>query len=281
MIGQYEKLTIAKIRHSGAYLDISDGGAGDKILLPAGQLPEGAKEGDGLEVFIYRDSDNNLAATVRKPAALVGQLARLKVVQTTEAGAYLDWGLDFDLFLPLSQQKYRVQAGKSYLVAVTVGKNGRLMATTDIYKYLETTDRYKKNDQVTGTAYAVRRNAGVLVAVDNQYYGLIPESERYRDIKPGEVVEARITRVREDGKLDLSPRKLSHLQMGGDADLILTKMKENGGFLLLNDNSSPADIKIRLNMSKSAFKRAVGRLLKENKVRQTNEGLVLSQGTVL
>ncbi|MFZ5649931.1 MAG: S1 RNA-binding domain-containing protein [Bacillota bacterium] len=281
MIGRYEKLRIAKIRHSGTYLDAGDGRPGDKILLPAGQLPEDAKEGDELEVFLYRDPGNNLAATAKKPAALVGELAYLKVVETTEAGAYLDWGLDFDLFLPLSQQKYRVQAGKSYLVAVTVGKNGRLMATTDIYKYLKTTDRYKKNDRVTGTVYAVRRDIGALVAVDNQYYGLIPESERYRDIKPGEVVEARITRVREDGKLDLSPRKLSHQQMEGDAELILQKMKEKGGFLPLNDNSSPADIKIRLNMSKSAFKRAVGRLLKENKVRQTSEGLMLSQGTVL
>ncbi|MFZ5646951.1 MAG: S1 RNA-binding domain-containing protein [Bacillota bacterium] len=278
MIGKYVKLRIAKIRHSGAYLDTGDGRPGGKILLPASQLPEGAKEGDELEVFIYRDSGDNLAATVNKPAALVGELAYLKVVETTEVGAYLDWGMDFDLFLPVSEQKYRVQAGKSYLVAVTVGRNGRLMATADIYNYLKTTDRYKKNDQVTGTVYATRRDVGVLVAVDNQYYGLIPESERYRDIKPGEVVEARITRVREDGKLDLSPRKLSHHQMEDDADLILKKMKEKGGFLPLNDKSNPTDIKIRLNMSKSAFKRAVGRLLKENKVEQTGDGLVLRDG---
>ncbi|KJS03309.1 MAG: RNA-binding protein [Peptococcaceae bacterium BRH_c4a] len=275
MIGTYEKMRIAGIRHSGVYLDAGEGNPGDNIILPPGQLPEGAKEGDQLEVFIYRDSGDNLAATVRKPAALVGELAYLKVAETTGAGAYLDWGLDFHLFLPISEQKYRVQTGQSYLVAVSVGRNGRLMATTDIYKYLKTTDLYKKNDQVTGTVYAERKDVGVLVAVDNQYYGLIPESERYRDIKPGETVEARITRVREDGKLDLSPRKLSHQQMESDADQIMEKMKEKGGFLSLNDNSSPTDIKIQLNMSKSAFKRAVGKLLKENKAEQTGEGLVL------
>ena len=273
MIGKYQKLRIAKIRHSGAFLD-GDSGSENNIILPAGQLPEGAKEGDQLEVFIYRNSEDNLAATVKKPAAQLDELAYLKVVEITEAGAYLDWGLDFDLFLPVSEQKYRVQAGKSYLVAVSLGKNGRLMATTDIYKYLKATDRYNKNDQVTGTVYAIRRDVGVLVAVDNKYYGLIPESERYREIRPGEIVEARIIRVREDGKLDLSPRKLSHQQMEGDAELILEKIKEKGGFLPLNDKSSHTDIKIQLNMSKSAFKRAVGRLLKENKIEQTGEGLI-------
>lgn len=275
MVGKYQKLRIAKISPSGVHLEALEGRPGDTVLLPAGQLPEGAKEGDHLEVFIYRDSLDRLAATTRKPAALLGELACLKVVETTGAGAYLDWGLDFDLFLPLSEQKYPVQAGKSYLVAVVPGRNGRLIATTDIYKYLKPTDRYNKNDRVTGTVYAIRRDIGVLVAVDNQYYGLIPESEQYRDIKPGETVEVRITRVREDCKLDLSPRKLSHEQMEGDAGLILEKIKEKGGSLPLNDKSSPTDIKIQLNMSKSAFKRAVGRLLKENKIEQSGESLVL------
>jgi len=277
VLGKFEKLRVAKIRHSGVFLDAGDDRPGHNILLPAVQLPGGVQEGDQLEVFIYRDSGENLAATVRKPTALVGDLAYLKVVETTGAGAYLDWGLDFHLFLPLSEQKYRVQTGKSYLVAVIVGKNGRLIATTDIYKYLKTTDQYKKNDQVTGTVYAIKRDVGVLVAVDNQYYALIPESERYRDIKPGEVVEARVTRVREDGKLDLSPRKLSHQQMEGDSHQILEKIKDKGGFLPLHDKSSPMDIKIQLNMSKSAFKRAVGRLLKENKIEQTGEGLILKK----
>ncbi|MCL5057431.1 MAG: S1-like domain-containing RNA-binding protein [Actinobacteria bacterium] len=280
MVGKYQKMKIAKIRPSGVYLEAGEGSAGNNVLLPAGQLPEGAKEGDDLEVFIYRDSQDHLAATVKKPAALLGELACLKVAETTGAGAYLDWGLDFDLFLPLSEQKYRVQAGKSYLVAVALGRSGRLIATTDIYKYLQPTDSYKKNDQVTGTVYAIRRDIGVLVAVDNQFYGLIPESEQYRDIKPGEKVEVRITRVREDGKLDLSPRKLSHEQMEGDAGLILEKIKEKGGSLPLNDRSSPTDIKMQLNMSKSAFKRAVGRLLKENKIEQSEESLVLRDPVV-
>lgn len=275
MIGQYKKLRIAKIRPSGVYLEAGEAGPGDTVLLPAGQLPEGAKEGDDLEVFIYRDSLGHLAATVKKPAAQLGGLAYLKVVETTEAGAYLDWGLDFDLFLPLSEQKYRVQAGKSYLVAVETGRNGRLIATTDIYKYLKPAESFNKNDQVTGTVYSIRKDIGALVAVNNQYYGLIPESEQYSDIKPGDMVEVRVTRVREDGKLDLSPRKLSHEQMEGDAGLILEKINEKGGSLPLNDKSSPTDIKIQLNMSKSAFKRAVGRLLKENKIEQSGESLVL------
>ncbi|MFZ5643734.1 MAG: S1 RNA-binding domain-containing protein [Bacillota bacterium] len=275
MTGKFQKLKISKIRHSGAYLDGGDNRPGDNIFLPSNQLPKDVKEGDELEVFVYRTSEDRLTATVKKPAAQVGELACLRVVEITEAGAYLDWGLDFDLFLPLSEQKYRVQKGKSYLVAVSVGKNGRLMATTDIYKYLKAADHYQKNDQVTGTVYAIRKDIGILVAVDNQYYGLIPQSEQYLDIKPGETVEARITRVREDGKLDLSPRKLSYQQMEGDSELILEKIKAQGGFLPLNDKSSPTEVKVRLNMSKSAFKRAVGRLMKENKIEQTGEGLVL------
>jgi predicted RNA-binding protein (virulence factor B family) len=275
MLGRCNLLRIARIRHSAVYLESKDGQPGEYVALPAGQLPQGAREGDELEVFVYRDAGDSLAATVRKPAAQVGQLAYLKVVETTEAGAYLDWGLDFDLFLPLSEQKYRVRTGRSYLVAVTTGRNGRLIATTDIYKYLKAAGSYQKNDQVTGTVYSVRKDTGALVAVDNQYYGLIPESELYRDISPGETVQVRVTRVREDGKLDLSPRRLSHQQMEGDAGLILERIRERGGTLPLNDKSSPTDIKLQLNMSKSAFKRAVGRLLKDNLVLQTGDGLVL------
>lgn len=274
-IGRYYKMKIANFTSFGAYLDAETGVRHDNILLPVKQLPEGSKIGDELEVFIYRDSEERLIATTRKPLAKLGDLAYLKVNAKTKIGAFLDWGLERDLFLPFKEQKYALEVGKSYLVKVYLDKSQRLCATTEIYEYLEADTPYQKNDKVVGTVYSVNPDLGVFVAVDNRYMGLIPLNEYFMDLKEGDQVKARVIRVREDGKLDLSPRELAHIQRESDTAKILEGINNHDGFLALNDKSSPIEIQSRLNMSKAAFKRAVGKLLKENKVIQTEGGLML------
>lgn len=272
-IGKIQKLRIDRIVSNGAYLDAGTDNPKDSILLPNNQLPEDVNVGDLLEVFIYRDSKDRIIATMKKPLGQVGELAYLKVVSTTRIGAFLDWGLEKDLFLPFSEQKYKVQVGRSYLVAIYVDKTDRLCATTDIYSYLMTDSPFKKGDRVEGTVYLVKSDVGALVAVDNKYRGLIPKNEYFHDIRNGDIVDVRIIRVKEDGKLDLSPRKIAYKQINTDAEIIIEKIKDGDGFLQLDDKSSPIDIKKQLNISKSAFKKAVGKLLKENKVEKTEEGL--------
>jgi len=272
-IGRIQNLKIANFTSIGAYLDAETGVRHDNILLPIKQLPEDAKAGDELEVFIYRDSQERLIATRKKPLAQRGELAYLKVSAKTEIGAFLDIGLERGLLLPFHEQKYPIIVGKGYLVKVYLDKSQRLSATTEIYEYLSSESPYQKNDKVVGTVYSVNHEIGVFVAVDNKYMGLIPVNENFTELREGDQVEARVIRVREDGKLDLSPRELSHIQMDIDTVKILQGIKNHAGFLALNDKSSPVEIQSRLNMSKAAFKRAVGKLLKENKVRQVEGGL--------
>lgn len=272
-IGKIQNLKIANFTSFGAYLDAGTGVRNDNILLPVKQLPADAKEGDELEVFIYRDSKERLIATRKKPLAQLGELAYLKVSAKTSIGAFLDIGLERGLFLPFHEQKYPIQVGKGYLVKVYLDKSQRLSATTEIYEYLSSGSPYQKNDKVVGTVYSVNHEIGAFVAVDNKYMGLIPLNEYFSELREGDQVEARVIRVREDGKLDLSPRELSFIQMDIDTLKILQGIKDHEGFLALNDKSSPVEIQSRLGMSKAAFKRAVGRLLKENKVVQVEGGL--------
>lgn len=272
-IGKIQTLKIANFTSFGAYLDAGTGVRHDNILLPIKQLPEDAKEGDELEVFIYRDSEERLIATRKKPLAQLGELAYLKVTAKTQIGAFLDIGLERGLFLPFHEQKFPIQMGKGYLVKVYLDKSQRLSATTEIYEYLKADTPYQKNDKVTGTVYSINPEIGAFVAVDNKYMGLIPVNEYFSELHEGDQIEARVIRVREDGKLDLSPRELSYMQMDKDTLKILQGIKDHEGFLALNDKSSPVEIESRLHMSKAAFKRALGKLLKESKVIQADSGL--------
>ncbi|MFZ3130053.1 MAG: S1-like domain-containing RNA-binding protein [Desulfosporosinus sp.] len=272
-IGKMHNLKIANFTSFGAYLDAGTGIRHDNILLPKKQLSEGAKEGDELEVFIYRDSEERLIATRKKPLAQLGELVYLKVSAKTAIGAFLDIGLERGLFLPFHEQRFPLQVGKGYLVKVYLDKSQRLSATTEIYEYLSAESPYLKNDKVSGTVYAVNLEMGAFVAVDNKYLGLIPVNEYFSELREGDQVEARVIRVREDGRLDLSLRDLSYIQIDNDKLKILQGIKNHAGFLALNDHSSPLEIQSRLQMSKAAFKRALGRLLKEKKVLQTDGGL--------
>lgn len=248
-----------------------------KVLLPKKQVPEGLKMGDELEVFVYKDSSDRLISTTTIPKIQMGQPARLTVKQMTSIGAFLDWGLEKDLLLPFKEQTKKIIAGESYLVSLYIDKSERLCATMKVYDKLTTTDKYQKDDVVEGTIYDVKDGLGAFVAVDNKFHGLIPGKEVHRDVKMGDIVYARVTNVREDGKLDLSIHKKAYMQMDDDAENIIEIIREYGGVLPYNDKASPQVIERDFKMSKNAFKRAVGKLLKEGKVEINDKNILLKE----
>lgn len=264
-IGETQTLIIEKQVPFGVYL--AEEGGEERVLLPKLQVPAGAAVGDKVEVFLYRDSEDRMIATCRRPKLQLGQVGWLDVVQVARIGAFLDWGLDKDLLLPFREQpRTRVREGQEVLVAVYLDKSGRLCATMNVYPYLRTDSPYTAGDQVTGTVYETSRNFGAFVAVDSIYSALIPKKELVRDIRIGETVSARVTAVKADGKLDLSIREKGYLQMDTDMARILARLQAEGGTLTLSDKSSPEEIREQMGMSKNEFKRAIGHLYKEGKI---------------
>ena len=196
------------------------------------------------------------------------------MVQVGRIGAFLDWGLDKDLLLPFREQpRTRVREGQEVLVAVYLDKSGRLCATMNVYPYLQTDSPYAAGDQVTGTVYETSRNFGAFVAVDSIYSALIPKKELVRDIRIGETISARVTAVKEDGKLDLAMRDEIPQQMEKDAQMVYDIIRSYGGRLPFNDKADAALIKKEFGISKNAFKRAVGRLLKNRMIEIEDDGI--------
>jgi len=261
-IGKKQKLTVVKEVEFGVYL----GNSQDKVLLPKKQVPRGVEAGDPVEVFLYKDSSDRLIATTSEPKITLGELAVLTVADVGKIGAFLDWGLEKDLLLPFREQTAKVKKGDEVLAALYVDKSGRLCATMKVYDRLRQDSPYQKDDEVEGIIYDTSDNFGVFVAVDDCYSALIPKREAFGSLKVGERIHARVTKVKEDGKLDLAVRKKAFLQMDTDVQTILERMEEYGGRLPFTDKADPERIKKEFGMSKNAFKRAVGRLLKEERI---------------
>lgn len=277
-IGKRQKMIVDRFTSVGAYLNEVEKEGEElediSILLPNNELEErDLKEGDEVEVLIYMDSEDRPVATFRKTEALVGTLAKLEVTDVNpKLGAFMDWGLKKELLLPRGQQEIPVEVGKKYLVGIYEDSKGRLSATMKIYKFLLPSTSIKKNDIVSGTVYRIEPNIGVFVAVEDRYFGLIPKIEYFKDYKVGDEIEARVIRVREDGKIDLTPRERAYIQIDEDAELILGKMRLLGDSFGFTDKSSPEEIIDYFNMSKKAFKRAMGNLLKNGKVEKNEKG---------
>ena len=263
-LGEKQRLKIVKKVSFGVYLAEEEGQ--EKVLLPMKETPEGCELGDELEVFLYKDSRDRLIATTREPALTLGQIGLLRVTETGRIGAFLDWGLDKDLLLPFRQQTRRVRQGEECLAALYIDKSSRLCATMNVYPYLKTNSPYRIGDTVTGRVYETSENFGVFVAVDDMYSALIPKREAAGSFEIGEILKARVTDVKEDGKLDLSVREKAYIQMEEDARLVLQVIDEFAGVLPFGDKVSPEIIKREFGLSKNAFKRAVGRLLKQGKI---------------
>lgn len=272
-LGKIQILEVTRQTPNGVYLNTRLEKNVEDILLPKNQVPQDLKIGDAIEAFVYRDSEDRLVATVKKPKITIGELAVLKVVETTNIGAFLDWGLEKDLLLPFKEQEAELKKGDERLVGLYVDNSNRLCATMKVYNLLSTESPYKNNDRVRGIVYSINMQYGYFVAVDNKYHGLIPDKEAYGNYAVGDTVEARIKKVRSDGKLELSVREAAYKEIEGDAQKILNLLKLRNGKLQLNDNSSPEKINSELSMSKKAFKRAVGRLMKEGAITSTDEGI--------
>ncbi|MDD3253157.1 MAG: S1-like domain-containing RNA-binding protein [Lachnospiraceae bacterium] len=269
-LGKRQTLRVLREKEFGIYLGESEQ---DKlaVLLPKKQIPEGTKVGDELEIFVYKDSEDRLIATTGRPKLEVGEVGVLTVKEVAKIGAFLDMGLEKDLLLPFKEQNHKVRPGEACLVALYIDKSQRLAATMNVYPYMSAESPYQKDEQVSGTIYEINEEIGAFVAVDNRYFGLIPQKELYGDFHLGDVVETRVIRVREDGKLDLSPRQKAHVQMDEDAKLVMKVLDEFEGVLPFTDKASPEIIMREFRLSKNAFKRAVGHLLKEGKVKITEK----------
>ena len=181
-------------------------------------------------------------------------------------GAFLDWGLEKDLFLPFKEQTWRPESGQSCLVALYIDKSRRLCATMKVYEYLRTDSDYQKNDYVEGIVYQINEHYGAFVAVDGKYHGMIPAKGVHGRMKVGDRVHARVVKVREDGKMELTMSETVSVQMDKDGEKILRLLDSYDGVLPFTEKASPEVIERELGISKAAFKRAVGRLLKQQKI---------------
>lgn len=276
-LGKKQTLVVVKEVEFGVYL-AEKMDSEEKVLLPRKQVPEEIEVSDSLEVFLYKDSSDRMIATTREPKISIGHPAVLRVKELSKIGAFLDWGLEKDLLLPFKEQLCEVKAGKSYLVCLYEDKSSRLCATMKVYSHLKNNSPYMKNDIVKGIVYDVTKDYGVYVAVDNLYSARIPSKEVYDKLAVGDVIEARVSGVKEDGKLDLSMRQKAYMQMDEDAKLILSELTNRGGtFPFTDKNVEPERIKAEFHMSKNAFKRAVGNLLKAGKIQITSTNIRLKE----
>ena len=244
-LGKIQTLYMVKRASFGVYLNDEPGKREDSILLPKKQVPREMQMGDAIDVFVYKDSEDRLIATTNSPKLTLGELAELEVVSLSSIGAFMNWGLEKDLFLPFKEQTQTVREGKKYLVTLYVDKSQRLCASMKIYSILSSDSPYKKDDHVTGRIYDMNENLGAFVAVDDKYHGMIPMKELHKKLYIGDQVNARVVRVREDGKLDLSLREKAYLQMDADCQLIMETIESYDGVLPFTDKANPARIRLK------------------------------------
>jgi hypothetical protein len=271
-VGQYNTLTVQRLTDFGLYLD--DGA--DGILLPKRFVPEGAKPGDNLDVFIYHDGEDRLIATTQKPHAVVGEIAYMKVVNATPQGAFLDWGLMKDLFVPRSKQLSFMRVGASYLVRLYVDEQtGRTAATEKIDQYLSNDVlTVKEKDIVHLTVYR-RTDIGYVVIINHQHTGVIHHNEIYRNISAGDSFEGFIKTIRPGNKIDVAAGKPGRARVETETEKILRLLQENNGYLPYYDKSSPEEIYDVFGMSKKTFKMAIGGLYKQKKIELVSAGIKL------
>ncbi len=272
-LGKYNRLTVVKEVDFGVYLD---GGEEGEILLPSRYVPEGLKVGDEIDVFIYLDIEERIIATTLHPYAQVGEFACLEVAWVNEFGAFLDWGLMKDLFVPFREQKMKMEKGRKYVVYVMIDDDSyRIMGTAKVEKYLSKEfPPYKNGDEVDMMVWQ-RTDLGFKVIIDNKFPGLIYSNEVFQPLENGMKLKGYIKNIREDGKIDAS------LQKGGVESIVefsttlLEYLKANNGYTNLHDKSEPQDIYETFQVSKKVFKKGVGDLYKKHLIKITDDGIHL------
>lgn len=271
-LGCMQTLQVIKRVDFGVYLAKHSGAdAKERVLLPKKQVPENTEIGDEFEVFLYKDSKDRLIATTTRPKVTLGEIAVLEVKEVGKIGAFLDWGLEKDLFLPYKEMTRKVQEGDEILVRLYIDKSQRLCASTKgIYHCLSTEPPYRIGDRVEGRIYEFGHDFGTFVAVDDRYSAMLPKHEDVSYLKLGDVITAEVMGIKEDGKLDISMRKKAYLQMDDDAGKLLDIIESYAGVLPFTEKASPEIIFRETGLSKAAFKRAVGHLYKERKITINN-----------
>ena len=256
------------------YLNGDDDG---EILLPSRYVPEGCKPGDVLNVFIYLDNEERLVATTLEPYVQVGEFACLEVAWVNEYGAFLDWGLMKDLFVPFREQKMKMQKGHRYVVHAHVDEDSyRIMASAKVERYLSKEHpEYQPGDEVEVMVWQ-KTDLGYKVIVDNQFSGLVYQKEIFKPLEPGMRMQAFIRQVREDGKIDLTLQKDGLQKVGDFAEILLQYIKDNGGHTPLNDKSAAEEIYDTFGVSKKTFKKAVGDLYKKRLIVLVEGGIQLA-----
>ncbi|CAN5167126.1 S1-like domain-containing RNA-binding protein [soil metagenome] len=271
-VGNKNTLKVARIVEFGAYLD--DGAEG--ILLPKRFMPENLQIGDEIKVFIYHDSEDRIIATTQQPLGVVGDVVKLKCVSTTEHGAFLDWGLMKDIFVPRSQQLTRMHEDGEYLVKIYTDKQtGRVAATEKIEKQFSNEAlTVKEREEVDLLVYRIT-DIGYVVVINNSHTGMLHFNEVYRDIHVGDKLKGYIKTIRPDNKIDVVLGRIGYKRVEDETEKILRLLKENNGYLPYSDKSAPEDIYAFFGMSKKTFKMSTGALYKQHKIDFGQSGFVL------
>lgn len=273
-LGEINRLTVIKSVDFGMYLDGDQEG---EILLPTRYVPEGLKIGDELDVFLYLDSEERLIATTEKPLAMVGDFAWLNVAWVNEYGAFLDWGLMKDLFVPFREQKMRMEIGNSYIVHVHIDEESyRIVASAKIERYFSKDfPEYENGDKVEILIWQ-KTDLGFKVIIDNKFGGLIYADEIFRHITTGDRMEAYIKTVREDGKIDVSLQPAGRRHTEEFSETLHQYLIDHKGVCDLGDKSPADDIYDRFKVSKKVFKKAIGELYKQRVITISEEGIKLA-----
>jgi predicted RNA-binding protein (virulence factor B family) len=271
-IGQYNTLTIDRLTKVGLFLT-----NGEKdVLLPIKYVPESYSIGDELKVFVYLDHEERPVATTLNPYVILGDFAFLRVNHTNDFGAFLDWGLEKDLFVPFKEQARPMEKSKRYLVYVYLDeKTNRIVATSRINKFLSNEELTVSEGEEVELIISHITEMGINVIINKQHRGLLYANEVYQDLRIGDKHKGFIRKIRIDNKIDVSLQKTGFENIEPNALYILKELKSSKGFLRLNDDSSPEDIKTVLKMSKKTFKKAIGTLYKEKKIDIRPDGIYL------
>jgi predicted RNA-binding protein (virulence factor B family) len=274
LLGRRVTLRIRRFATAGAFLAIEDGPGGDTILLPQAEVPAGAREGTRVPVFVHLDSDERVIATTREPKIALGEVAFLEITATTPIGAFVDWGLGKELLVPFAQQSKELQVGERQPIGLYVDRTDRLAGTMYVTEMLEAPPRdLFLDEEVVGEAWRNDPGIGLFVIVERAFVGLVPASEPHQ-LRRGDVARARVTQILPDGKIVLSLRRHAYQELESDAAAILAIVARPGA-PRVGDRSSPEEIRGRFGISKKAFKRAVGRLLKDGAVTLDDDGFLV------
>ncbi len=272
-LGTYSTLTAKRQLLQGIYLE---DGEGDEVLLPNKYIPNGLQLEDEISVFVYTDSEDRIIATTIKPKIQLHQFACLRVNQVNNIGAFLDWGLEKDLFVPFKEQKLKMKEGNEYIVYLyNDEESDRLVASAKIFKYLSNEELTVKEGEQVNLLIAEPTDLGVNVIINNLHRGLIYRNEIFQNLELGDQIKGYIKKVREDNRLDVSLQAQGLPNIEPSAIRILDYLTMNQGFMTLTDKSRPEEIMAKLQMSKKSFKKALGSLYRQKLVRLEKNGTYL------